>query len=71
MRKIIAKDQTQAHKEQYNVISSQLIAGKTQLTVHSEIQPALGFEPVQPTLEDVYFTTLFSKESAQGANDGQ
>ena len=70
-RKIIAKDQTQAHKEQFNVISSQLITGKTQLTVHSEIQPALGFEPVQPTLEDVYFTTLFSKESAQEANDGQ
>ena len=70
-RKIIPKDQTQAHKEQYNVISSQLITGKTQLTVHSDIQPALGFEPVQPTLEDVYFTTLFGKESNQEVKHDQ
>jgi ABC-type multidrug transport system ATPase subunit len=59
-RKIVPKEQTQHLKEQLNVISSKLIAGKTQLTVHSDIQPALGFEPVQPELEDVYFTTLFS-----------
>jgi hypothetical protein len=64
-RKIVPKEQSQNFKETLNVISSQLITGKTQLTVHSDIQPALGFEPVQPTLEDVYFTTLFSKSGKE------
>jgi len=57
-RKIITKDQTSSYKERFNVISEQLVTGKTQLVVQSEFQPEMGFDPVTPDLEDVYFATL-------------
>lgn len=57
-RKIINKDQTASYKERFNVISEQLVTGKTQLVVRSEFQPEMGFDPVTPDLEDVYFSTL-------------
>jgi ABC-2 type transport system ATP-binding protein len=57
-RKIVDKTQTQHYKDNFNVISTRLITGNTQITIHSDIQPELGFEPVVPDLEDVYFTTL-------------
>jgi ABC-type multidrug transport system ATPase subunit len=57
-RKIINKDQTASYKKRFNVISEQLVTGKTQLVVQSQFQPEIGFEPVTPDLEDVYFSTL-------------
>ncbi len=57
-RKVVARDQVDQYKAKYNVISTRLIVGETQLTIYSDIQPELGFEPVQPDLEDVYFATL-------------
>lgn len=62
-RKIVAKSQASGYYQNFNVISSQLITGRTQLTIFSDIQPEIGFEPVEPTLEDVYFSTL---SKAQG-----
>ncbi len=62
-RKLVAKDQIQHYKSKFDVISTRLIVGKTQLTILSDTQPELGFEPVQPDLEDVYFSTL-SQHSA-------
>ncbi len=44
------------------VISTHLVAGLTEVRVYSETQPAPDFQPVDPTLEDVYFRDLsFSK----------
>jgi ABC-2 type transport system ATP-binding protein len=57
-RKLINKNEIESYKEKFNVISTRLIIGKTQLTIQSDIQPELGFEPVEPDLEDVYFSTL-------------
>lgn len=57
-RKLVSKDQIQHYKSKFDVISTRLIVGKTQLTILSDSQPELGFEPVQPDLEDVYFSTL-------------
>lgn len=63
-RKLVAKDQIEHYINKHNVISTRLIAGKTQLTILSDIQPELGFEPVQPDLEDVYFSTLSQQSAA-------
>ena len=57
-RKYVAKEHVEHYKSSFNVISTQLVTGKTQLTIHSDIQPEIGFEPVEPNLEDVYFSTL-------------
>ena len=57
-RKVVNKDELHTYRSEFNVISTRLITGKTQITIQSEIQPELGFEPVTPDLEDVYFSTL-------------
>lgn len=57
-RKIINKEQIGEYQSKYDVISEQLVTGKRQVVVQSEFQPEIGFEPVTPDLEDVYFSTL-------------
>ena len=47
------------------MISTKLVTGKTQLTIFSDIQPELGFEPVIPDLEDVYFATLSKSKTIE------
>jgi len=44
----------------FHIISSQLNAGQLRIHVHAAALPGHGFEPVKPTLEDAYFTQLFS-----------
>ena len=58
-RKLVPKSEIERYKRDFQVISTRLITGQTQITIHSELQPELGFEPVQPDLEDVYFSTLY------------
>ena len=40
------------------VISTKLLAGKTVVHVYADGSPGDGFEPVEPDLEDVYFSTM-------------
>ncbi len=57
--KIIAKKDLEAFKKAFNVISTKLVAGETQIRVLSDRKPEEGFESIAPNLEDYYFTTLF------------
>ena len=45
-------------KQQYPVISTRLIAGKTRIHVIGERQPGSHFEAVEPSLEDTYFAAI-------------
>lgn len=56
-QKQIIKSELEDYKGKMNVISSQFIAGKMNIHVMTDNQPA-NFQPVAPTLEDVYFSTL-------------
>ena len=40
------------------VISTKLLAGRTVVRVYGDAPPGAGFEPVEPDLEDVYFSTM-------------
>ena len=40
------------------VISTKLLAGRTVVHVHADTAPGAGFEPTEPDLEDVYFSTM-------------
>ncbi len=56
-RKVVGK----ADIAQYNgmsIISQKLSAGKLELHLYSETEPGLGFELVEPALEDVYFSSV-------------
>jgi ABC-2 type transport system ATP-binding protein len=60
-RRIIPKDQLSAYQNDFAVISTKLVGGKTVVNVYSDTRPE-GFEPVPASLEDVYFSTLHHAE---------
>jgi len=49
-----------SHRQQFHVILVRLFAGRTLIHALSDQQPAAGFEPVEPDLEDLYFATINS-----------
>ena len=57
-RKVIAKSSMAAVEREHNVISTKLFGGKTVVHVLSDSNPGNAFEPIQPDLEDVYFSTM-------------
>jgi ABC-type multidrug transport system ATPase subunit len=56
-RRRVAKSDLAALQKEHFVISKKLVAGQQIVHVFSDEQPA-GFEPVNASLEDVYFSTL-------------
>ena len=63
-RKTIEKDEVTAHRSKYRVISTRLVMGRTVIHVIADQNPGEGFEPVIPSLEDVYFATITRAKSA-------
>ncbi|QXP58745.1 ABC transporter ATP-binding protein [Olleya sp. HaHaR_3_96] len=61
--KIIPKKDIAIYKKAFNVISTKLVAGETQIRVLSDNKPESGFDMIIPNLEDFYFTTLFQQET--------
>lgn len=61
-RRAIAKDQLPALQQEQQVISSRLYAGQTIVHVVSGVQPGPDYEPVVPSLEDVYFARIAEAE---------
>ncbi|MBZ5722371.1 MAG: ABC transporter ATP-binding protein [Acidobacteriia bacterium] len=57
-QKTIAKAEMKDYEQRYRVISNKLIAGKPLIHVHAEQNPGDGFQPVDPDLEDVFFTRI-------------
>ncbi|HEX9983164.1 MAG TPA: ABC transporter ATP-binding protein [Thermoanaerobaculia bacterium] len=57
-RRAIAKEALQGMEREHNVISTKLLAGRTLVHVHADASPGAGFEPVEPDLEDVYFSVM-------------
>jgi ABC-2 type transport system ATP-binding protein len=67
-KKTIHHSEVAAYGEKFQVISMRLFAGKTTIHVLSDDQPAAGFEPVTPDLEDLYFATI---RGFHGSSSGQ
>lgn len=59
--KIIPKADITIYKKAFNVISTKLVSGETQISVLSENKPETGFDAILPNLEDFYFATLFNQ----------
>jgi ABC-type multidrug transport system ATPase subunit len=56
--KTVSKADLVDYNRDFEVISTRLFAGDTQIHVLSNINPKDGFTPLNPELEDVYFTSL-------------
>lgn len=61
-RKQIEKARLKEYQASFDVISTRIVGGKTQLFVIANQQPAEGFEPFYPSLEEVYFSALFGTQ---------
>jgi len=59
--KIIPKKNLEIYKKAFDVISTKLVSGETQIRVLSKTKPETGFEVIAPSLEDFYFATLFNQ----------
>lgn len=66
--KTIARDELDAYRTRYEVISTRLFAGRTIVHVLSDGDPGDGFTLVDGGLEDVYFSTLAHSRRAPIAN---
>ena len=62
--KMIDRSALDSCREQYEVISTRLLAGRTVVHILSDGDPGNGFEPVTGGLEDVYFSTLAQSRRA-------
>ncbi|WP_020402340.1 ABC transporter ATP-binding protein [Gracilimonas tropica] len=61
-RKTISAGDLSHYRKEHKVISTRLIAGKTQIHVKAESSPGNDFEAVTPTLEDYYFSMVSNSE---------
>jgi hypothetical protein len=57
-RRVISKEELPALEQEHAVISTKLLSGRTIARVYSDATPGPGFEPSEPDLEDVYFSTM-------------
>lgn len=53
-------------QSQVPVVSTRMVAGQMELRVVADGQPAAGFQPTEPTLEDLYFHTLLQADLSLG-----
>jgi ABC-type multidrug transport system ATPase subunit len=57
-RRIISKQELAELEVEHAVISTKLLAGRTVVRVYGDTSPGPDFEPAEPDLEDVYFSTM-------------
>jgi ABC-type multidrug transport system ATPase subunit len=57
-RRVVSRDELTRHQQQFPVLSTKLLAGRTVVRVLSETRPESGYDPVEPGLEDVYFAAM-------------
>ncbi len=61
--KTVSKEALAELRPRFQVISTKLVSGKTQVHVLADERPEAGFEAVNPNLEDVYFSTRFTRQT--------
>jgi ABC-2 type transport system ATP-binding protein len=64
-KRVVQKGELSAVERAHAVLSTKLVAGRPVVRVLNETTPGEGFEPVEPNLEDVYFSTLARQDTAR------
>ena len=62
--KVVDRGELAQCREQYEVLSTRLFAGRTVVHILSDRDPGHGFTPVDAGLQDVYFCTLAESRRA-------
>jgi ABC-type multidrug transport system ATPase subunit len=66
-RSVIEKSALAAVERTHPVISTKMLGGRTVVHVYGDAAPGSGFEPAEPDLEDVYFSTMAGHIGRRGA----
>jgi ABC-type multidrug transport system ATPase subunit len=66
-RRAIDKNELDGYRARMTLLSTRLMAGRTQIHVLSDNSPGEGFVAVAPDLEDVYFGRLRAQATARAA----
>jgi ABC-2 type transport system ATP-binding protein len=62
--KVIERGELARYREQYEILSTRLFAGRTVVHILSDRDPGNGFTSVDAGLQDVYFSTLAQSRRA-------
>jgi ABC-type multidrug transport system ATPase subunit len=66
--RFVTKQDLPAFQKRHTVISTRLLTGRPLVHVYAERDPGDEFEPIHPTLEDVYFATIAGRHNALPGN---
>jgi ABC-2 type transport system ATP-binding protein len=66
--RFVSKPELLAFQKRHTVISTRLLSGRPMIHVYAERYPGDDFEPIHPTLEDVYFATIAGRHNASAGN---
>jgi ABC-type multidrug transport system ATPase subunit len=66
--RVVSKADLPAFQKRHTVISTRLLSGRTLIHVYADRYPGDDFEPIHPTLEDVYFATIAGRHNDQAGN---
>lgn len=58
-QKAIQKQELADFENEFQIVSKQYTMGRLSITVLSDTHPPKGFEPLDPNLEDVYFSAIY------------
>jgi ABC-type multidrug transport system ATPase subunit len=61
-RKPIVKAEMAEHQQTFRIVSTKMVAGRPYIHVFSVEPPGDGFQPVEPDLEDVFFSRILGLE---------
>ncbi|MEO8381464.1 MAG: ABC transporter ATP-binding protein [Acidobacteriota bacterium] len=65
-RRVIERGALAEVERQHRVISTKLLGGRTLVHVYDHASPGAAFEPVEPDLEDVYFSIMSDQHGRRG-----
>ena len=63
--RVVTKQELPEVERRHRVIATKLLAGRTLVHVHADARPGPEFEPVDPDLEDVYFSVMAGHQGAR------
>ena len=66
--RVVSKADLPAFQKRHTVISTRLLSGRTLIHVYADRYPGDDFEPIHPTLEDVYFATIAGRHNDMAGN---
>ena len=65
--RIVARTELPAMEQRHKVICTKLRGGRTLVHVYAQASPGPEFEPVEPDLEDVYFSVMAGHQGVRAA----